>query len=348
MEVVRDHATMASSKTPPAAQPRPPSFVTHSRVMARAVALADRVAMLGAPALVVGEGGTGKRRLLRRISLRPDAPSRPESVIDCKRSRHAFTSALERLADVNHPMWRMPTRLQLIGLDLLDVEQLDALVQTIWGHFYLCSGLQILATSEVGADELASSSHSAARIVAAAANEIAVPPLRERGADVPLLAHAILRRQCANAGIARLRVASDASELLRLYPWPSNFPELEEVLGWATTTADPTKRYIFAHDLPPSLQDDDAVDPSAMIPRSEEGLTLPEIEKRHILAALERFGGCRRDVARALAISENTLWRRLRAYGVVGPTSTPPQQTTRATPSERRAAGGDRGTRPPR
>lgn len=285
--------------------------------MARAVALADRVAELGASAVIVGEPGTGKRRLLRRISLRPDAPSRPESVIDCKRSRRAFSSVLEQLAAVTHPIWRMPMRLQLIGLDHLDVDQFDALVQTIWGHFYLCSGLQLLATSEVGPDELASSCHSAARVVAAAANEIIVPPLRERGADVPLLAHAILRRQCTTAGIARMRIAPDASDLLRLHAWPGNFPELEEVLGWATTTADPGKRYIFARDLPAGLQEEGAIDRGAPIPASEESLTLPEVEKRHILAALERFGGRRRDAARALAISENTLWRRVRDYGVV-------------------------------
>lgn len=319
MVVVRDHAAMASSPQPePAPQPRPPSFVTHSRAMARAVALADRVAELGASALVVGESGTGKRRLLRRVSMRPNAPPRPESIIDCRRSRRAFSCALEQISAVTHPIWRMPTRLQLIGLDDLEVEQFDALERAIWGGIYLCTpNLQLLATSAVGADELATSCSSAARVVAAATNEIVVPPLRERGPDLPSLAHAILKHQCATAGIARMRVAPDASELLRRYAWPGNFPELEEVLGWATTTADPSKRRICTRDLPSSLQEG-AFDSGATSSPSEEGLTLAELEKRHILATLERFDGRRRDAAQALAISENTLWRRLREYGVVG------------------------------
>jgi DNA-binding NtrC family response regulator len=47
-----------------------------------------------------------------------------------------------------------------------------------------------------------------------------------------------------------------------------------------------------------------------------EPLTLAEVERRHILATLQRLGGNRAATARALGIGDNTLWRRLKKYRV--------------------------------
>ncbi|NOY93888.1 MAG: hypothetical protein GXP55_22120 [Deltaproteobacteria bacterium] len=46
-------------------------------------------------------------------------------------------------------------------------------------------------------------------------------------------------------------------------------------------------------------------------------LTLAEVERRHIIATLERLGDNRKATAKALGVGENTLWRRLKSYGLV-------------------------------
>jgi DNA-binding NtrC family response regulator len=50
---------------------------------------------------------------------------------------------------------------------------------------------------------------------------------------------------------------------------------------------------------------------------ADEILPLAEVERRHIVATLERLGDNRKATAEALGISENTLWRRLKSYGLV-------------------------------
>ncbi len=53
-------------------------------------------------------------------------------------------------------------------------------------------------------------------------------------------------------------------------------------------------------------------------PAGSDTLPLAELERVHILRALQRFGGNRKETARALGIGANTLWRKLRKYGVLG------------------------------
>ena len=66
-------------------------------------------------------------------------------------------------------------------------------------------------------------------------------------------------------------------------------------------------------DLPPEIR---APAGRGSAPPEPDQLTLAEVERRHILATLERCGGNRSATAQALGIGENTLWRKLKAYGV--------------------------------
>jgi DNA-binding NtrC family response regulator len=68
-------------------------------------------------------------------------------------------------------------------------------------------------------------------------------------------------------------------------------------------------------DLPPEIRDRAPSSASG----SSDALTLAELERRHILATLERFGSNRKATARALGTGENTLWRKLKRYGVESP-----------------------------
>jgi two-component system, NtrC family, response regulator HydG len=94
------------------------------------------------------------------------------------------------------------------------------------------------------------------------------------------------------------------------HPWPGNVRELENVIERAVVLA--TRDRITVAELRPAFQ------VSSTAVRADVGAPLPlsELQRRAILAALERNKGNRARTARELEISGHTLWRKLKAYGV--------------------------------
>ncbi len=138
---------------------------------------------------------------------------------------------------------------------------------------------------------------------------IELPPLRERGDDIVLLAQHFLED---GAGAARTLSAA-AQARLRAYPWPGNVRELRNAMQRCQVLVrTPT---IEAHDLDEVLAGDAAA-ASADTP----ALTLPEaiaqLEKKMIQAALTQAQGNRAEAARRLGIHRQLLYRKLDDYGL--------------------------------
>jgi DNA-binding NtrC family response regulator len=130
-----------------------------------------------------------------------------------------------------------------------------------------------------------------------------VPPLRERRGDIALLARHFLDR----AGSGRL-LDETAVEALRAYDWPGNVRELEMVVGRAALLAPgPTIR---GEDLPLEIR------PRAAPRVLRTDLTLAEMEREYVLAALESHRGHRGRTAEALGIDPKTLYNKLRSWGI--------------------------------
>ncbi len=131
-----------------------------------------------------------------------------------------------------------------------------------------------------------------------------VPPLRERRGDIPLLARHFLDR----AGDRRMLSAA-AMEALTAYDWPGNVRELEMVIGRAAVLVQGAS--IDASDLPLDVR-------ARAAPRVlRADLTLAEMEREYILAALDRNRGHRGRTAEALGIDPKTLYNKLQSWGVV-------------------------------
>ncbi len=121
---------------------------------------------------------------------------------------------------------------------------------------------------------------------------IAVPPLREREGDVPLLLDHFLRIYCAASKKPLKSVQPDALEILEEYPWPGNVRELENLVQrLVVTVSGPT---ITAENLPQNVLRHSATgQETILIP--EEGVNfdaeMERIEIAYLTAALRRTGG---------------------------------------------------------
>jgi transcriptional regulator with PAS, ATPase and Fis domain len=141
-----------------------------------------------------------------------------------------------------------------------------------------------------------------------------IPPLRERREDILPLARQLIGLACSTYSCGPCALSPEALDLLLGYDWPGNVRELENAIERAVLLAEGKPR-IEPGDLPPEVRGARPARPAD----SAEVPTLEEVERRHILDVLERMDGNREKTAKALGIGQSTLWRKLRAYGVVRP-----------------------------
>jgi len=136
---------------------------------------------------------------------------------------------------------------------------------------------------------------------------IAVPPLRERKEDIPLLAQHFLVKYTTLHGKKVKGISSQAMEQLCSYDWPGNVRELENVVERAVIFAN--REVILLEDLPLSLQ-------STFSGGKSFPPSLEEAEKKLILDALQATGANQSKASKILGIHRNTLWRKVKKYDI--------------------------------
>ena len=136
--------------------------------------------------------------------------------------------------------------------------------------------------------------------------EIAIPPLRDRCEDIPLLAQHFLKRSAATYRKEVTGFSKDAIQALMRHTWPGNVRELEHTMERAVLMANGAE--VRESDLFLQLRGGDT-------PRLEE-LSLEEMEKLLIEKALSRFDGNVTKTADALGLSRSALYRRLQRYNL--------------------------------
>jgi DNA-binding NtrC family response regulator len=139
-----------------------------------------------------------------------------------------------------------------------------------------------------------------------------VPPLRDRREDIPLLARHLLAAIALDVQRPELGLAPGADDALRAYDWPGNLRELRNVLeraalhGQGPEIGPATLRFDLGA----------AADPRAAAPVDDLGLTLKELERRHIERVLAAEGGHVERTAVRLGIARSTLYDTLRRLGI--------------------------------
>ncbi|MEW5790685.1 MAG: sigma-54 dependent transcriptional regulator [Pseudomonadota bacterium] len=142
---------------------------------------------------------------------------------------------------------------------------------------------------------------------------VPLPSLRERRSDIPALAEALLARLTAGNG-QRCYLTGEALARLSSYDFPGNVRELRNMLQRAVVLARHGAITAQDLDLP-----DTAVPPLAAQagPAAPSVKSLRDLEFQMVRDLLARFDGNRRQVAEALGVSERTVYRKLRQYGLL-------------------------------
>ena len=144
---------------------------------------------------------------------------------------------------------------------------------------------------------------------------LALPPLRDRGADVEQLAEHFLSELNRIEG-RRQRFSAAALAALRGYAWPGNVRELKNVVHRAAILAGGE---ISADDLPSEITGEVPLQAeSGTALRIAPGTPMADVQRRLVLATLAEFGDDRARTAEALGISVRTLYNWLKEYEAAG------------------------------
>jgi len=317
-----------------------PKMIASAPAMKPVLALIERVAPSDANVLILGEHGTGKEVIARRMhegSLRAskpfvavDAGGLSPSLFESELFGHvrgAFTDAKSDRVGCFELADGGTLFLDEIGnLPIAQQVKLLRVIQT--GEFHPVgssrtrrANVRVLAATNVDIGrEVAEGRFREDLLYRLNTVEIHLPPLRERREDIGGLATHFLERVAARYGKPVMTISPGAMRALTEHAWPGNVRELEHVMERSVLMA--TGDAIAAEDLglrkpahAPAAASASASASGAAAP-GDEGLTLEEIEFHAIQRALTRAGGNVNDAAVALGLSRSALYRRLQAHGI--------------------------------
>ena len=294
---------------------------------------AEAVAQTDTPVLVLGETGTGKEQLARAIHAWSQQADQPFVALNCAamardlveselfgHAKGAFTGASGRRLGCFRTAHRGTLLLDEVGELSLELQaKLLRVLQE--GHV-----TPVGSDKEVEVDTrvLAATNLDLAAAVAEGRFRedlyyrlnvfpLELPPLRERMEDFDEICATVLEDVCARVGRTLPRIGSDGMAKLRRHAWPGNLRELSNVLERALILCSGPEIGAEELDLP-ALQ-------RRLLrsgkPESGELRTLAEVEREHILNALEHTNGKvygAGGAARILGIKPTTLQSRIKKY----------------------------------
>ena len=147
---------------------------------------------------------------------------------------------------------------------------------------------------------------------------LTLPPLRERGRDVVLLAEHFLARTCREYGLPPRRLSAEAGAALCAHGWPGNVRELANVIESTALLSDETEIAAGMLALPPPIAAEARAPRVADAPRALDR-AVDAVEREHIVRALQSTDGNLSQAAARLGVPRNTLRYRMRRLGVPEP-----------------------------
>jgi DNA-binding NtrC family response regulator len=310
-------------------QYRHSDVVTKNPRMEEILALAREIASLRSTVLIRGESGTGKELVARAIHYSGERADKPFITVSCAAlsetlleselfgyEKGAFTGAgaqskgkfeladggtifLDEIGDIS-------PKLQA---DLLRVLQERRFYRVGGGEEIQVDARVIAASNKDLAEEVRQGRFRDDLYYRVNVIEIHIPPLRERREDIPLLAEHFVESIGHELGKDIGGISEDALKLFIEYDWPGNVRELQNVIERAIVTC---------HDG--MLDESDFAWLEQRLGSGDSwkvpDVPLSELERRAILAALERKQGNVKEAAAALGIDRSTLYDKLKRYEI--------------------------------
>jgi two-component system, NtrC family, response regulator AtoC len=318
----------------------PVRLVGHAPTFVHAVEQLTRAAESNANVLLHGESGVGKELAAHFMHHRSERRDGPFMAVDCA----ALTESLFESEAFGHERGAFTGCVglkkglfELTDKGTLFLDEVGELSPSMQAKL-----LRVLETGEfrrVGGRDML---HSDVRVITATNRElrsmveqgafredlyyrlacvkIELPPLRARRSDIPALADVLLAR-INQAARTNYYLSSEALDKLVGYDFPGNVRELRNVLQRAVALSNGSGNGAV---LPSGIVFDHypgtraATEPMAVLARNsaEQLPTIRDVETRYLADLLQRYGGHRRSVAEAMGISERTLYRKLKRYGL--------------------------------
>ncbi|MFZ5947374.1 MAG: sigma-54-dependent transcriptional regulator [Stygiobacter sp.] len=301
------------------------TFVTTNQSTKKILSIAKEVADSNIPILIEGESGTGKELLAKYIhsnSQRKDNPfiaincsAIPENLFESELFGHvkgAFTTAIKdrigrlELADGGtlflDEVADIPKQMQVKLLRFLQNMEFERVGESITRKV----DVRIISATNRKVENDITSGHLREdfyyRIVGVRFN---IPPLRERKDDIEVLLNYFISKYGNQRNIT---IQEEVKKLLLDYDWPGNVREFETVVKRLLVFA---KDNIIKSDyLPEEIKNFSIKQTQSTSPQK-----IDELEKQHIIDVL-KIAPTAKEAAKILGISETTLWRKRKQYGI--------------------------------
>jgi len=327
--------------------PQPLAFdqiVGSSSEFRSALAIAAKAARARVSILIEGESGVGKEVVAQAIHAASPRARRPLVVVNCGgipanlieselfgHERGAFTGAFDRRIGRFEQADGGTLFLDEVGelspdaqVRLLRVLQSGEVTPLGARGNRLVDVRVVAATNRTLLDEVAAGRFREDLFYRLAVVQVAVPPLRDRIADLPALARHLLARIADQPGVRGLGITDSALALLARYDWPGNVRQLQNALFRAAVLCEGDS--LTAADFPQIAAETGSLRSAVTGPVLGGGVTLFEpnghmrmldaIEADIIRLAIGHYRGRMTEVARRLGIGRSTLYRKLGEMGI--------------------------------
>jgi DNA-binding NtrC family response regulator len=322
---------------------QPENIVGESPGLQRALEIGRKVASAKASVMVTGETGTGKELVagaIHALSRRSagefvavNCAAVPDTLLESElfgHERGAFTGAARRRLGRFERASGGTLFLDEIGdmslatqAKILRVLQ-DGRIERLGGEEPVIVDVRVIAathrdlTVEVREGRFREDLYYRLNVV-----NVQLPPLRERGDDVILLARHFARLYCADLKRVPIGFSAEALEALRRHSWPGNVRELRNAVERAVLLIE--GEVIAPEDLgigPPvrvAMAAGDLEGDTFQFRFPAKGVPLKEAERELIMAALGRTNWVQKDAARLLGITKRAMHYKIEQYGITHP-----------------------------
>ena len=310
------------------------SMIAGSRAMRAVTETAARVAQGDTTVLLEGESGTGKELLAKAIHFHSPRKRGPFVTINCGaipeqlleselfgHRRGSFTGAVadkKGKFEAAHggtifldEIGELPSLLQVKILRVLQEREIDKVGET---RSMKVDVRVIAATNRDLEKMIADGGFRDDLYYRLAVVSIRVPPLRERTDDIPFLVDHFLGKHAERLGRDRPTIDKAVYSIFNLYGWPGNIRELENVIERALVL---DKDGLLAlEDLPDRLRTREQRVGNLRIEIPDDGISLEDVERELLLAALDKHNWNQTRAAAFLNITRSTLLYRMQKFGL--------------------------------